>query len=124
MKYTSIHHPAIFFTFLATLLLASCKEDNTKDERIEQELRYFDLYMGSTFKDTIADPTASGLYYIEVTEGSGVTPGPEDWLYINFAEILIPSEKLVDTYIRDVAISNGLYSEGALYGPLKFLNGS
>ncbi len=105
------------------LVASGCKEESGIDEKAVQELRFFDLYMSSTFKDTIDAPTASGLYYIEVKEGTGGSPDADDWVLINYVLTTIPDETVVDTYLENVAEDNGLYSEDAVYGPFKMLNG-
>ena len=89
-----------------------------------QEQRYFDLYMGSTFKDTIAPPTSSGLYFIEVYEGTGNSPGEGDWVMMNHVAYTIPGDLVVDTYIENVALTSGLPTNVALFGPFKFQNGT
>ncbi len=119
-KYSAIWSLAIALVFAAT----ACKEESTVDENAVQELRFFDLYMSSTFKDTIDAPTESGLYFIEVTEGEGDSPDSDDWVLVNYVCTTIPDETVVDTYIENVATDNGIYSEDAMYGDFKMLNGT
>jgi len=112
----------IFTGFL--LMAAGCEEESDGSENRAQEMRYFDLYMGSTFKDTIDPPTSSGLYYIEVTEGTGDKPDSDDWVMVNYTGYIIPEEYVVDTYLEQVARDHGIHSDNAMYGPFKLQNGS
>lgn len=106
-------------------LLQACSDDTPQvDQDLVQEYRYFDLYMGSTFKDTIDQPTANGLYYIEVSEGTGETPGKNDWLMMNHVAYTIPNESVVESYMENVVLTSGLPTNVAMFGPYKFLNGS
>jgi len=117
---------AIVLALMAVLLLPGCGDDEegVAAGYLAQEERYFNLYMGSTYKDTIAPPTASGLHYIEVTEGDGATPGEGDWVWVNYVGYRIPGDVVIDTYIENVASDNGLYSDYTLYGPFKMQNDS
>jgi FKBP-type peptidyl-prolyl cis-trans isomerase len=120
--------------FLPTLILfvvaAGCKKDDTGEAKREQEQRLFDLYMGSTFLDTIAPPTESGLYYIEVEEGTGESPEVDDWVMINYVGYAIPGDEVVDTYIENVVYDNDLVKTTnsgdtiGLFGPVKMRMGT
>ena len=125
MKSIYSRKAAFLLSILMIFLLQACS-DNTEevDEDLVQEYRYFDLYMGSNFKDTIAPPTASGLYYIEVYEGTGASPKEGDWLYMNHVAYSIPSNYVVDSYMENVALTSGLPTNAAFFGPFKFLNGT
>jgi FKBP-type peptidyl-prolyl cis-trans isomerase len=123
----SIYTKRIYFLIsLMTLFFVQGCTDNTveEDPYLVQEQRYFDLYMGSTFKDTIAPPTESGLFYIEVSEGTGDAPGAGDWVMMNHVAYTIPEELVVDSYMENVAITSGLPTNVALFGPFKFQNGT
>ena len=125
MKSIYTRKAALLLSLLTVLLLQACFEDTEQvDEELVQEYRYFDLYMGSTFKDTIAPPTASGLYYVEMYEGTGASPKEGDWLMMNHVAYTIPSNNVVDTYIQNVALTSGLPTNVAFFGPFKFLNGT
>jgi FKBP-type peptidyl-prolyl cis-trans isomerase len=113
--------PALIFL----LLLAGCQEEDNSDELREQEQRFFDLYMGANFGDTLPPPTESGLYFIEVTEGEGPSPAGDDWVLVNYVGTLIPEEEVVDSYIQNVVLDNNLADpENILFGPVKLLNGT
>jgi len=106
-------------------MIRACSDDTeAEDPNLVQEQRYFDLYMGSTFKDTIAPPAESGLFFVEVYEGTGDSPGAADWVMMNHVAYTIPNEKVVDTYMENVAITSGLPTNVAIFGPFKFQNGT
>ena len=71
MKKRYIRSLTALLTMGVLLLATACEEESPGTAKRAQEQRFFDLYMASTFMDTIEPPTASGLYYVEVTEGTG-----------------------------------------------------
>ncbi len=125
MKTIYTRKAALLLSLLMFFLLQACS-DNTEevDEQLVQEYRYFDLYMGSNFKDTIATPTESGLYYIEMYEGTGASPEEGDWLYMDHVAYTIPNDQVVDTYMENVALTSGLPTNVAFFGPFKFQHGT
>lgn len=125
MKFKYKIRVSVLFSILAFFLLHGCTDNEPDvDPELEQEQRYFDLYMGSNFKDTIAPPTESGLFYISVYEGTGDSPGEGDWVMMNHVAYTIPDETVVDSYIKNVAETSGLPTNVALFGPFKFQNGT
>lgn len=102
-------------------LISGCTEETSSEDTAEQELRFFNIYMSSYYPD--AEPQASGLFYLEHTEGSGEMPGPEDWVKINHVAYTIPDNAVYDSYIENVAIDNRFYDAEAMYGPYKTKNG-
>jgi FKBP-type peptidyl-prolyl cis-trans isomerase len=125
MKFNFTKRVSVLFSLMAFFLLHGCSDNNQDvDTELVQEERYFDLYMGATFKDTIAPPTESGLFYINVKEGTGDSPGEEDWVMMNHVAYTIPDETVVDSYIKNVAETSGLPTSVALFGPFKFQNGT
>jgi len=49
------------------VIMTSCTEDTEDQDRLEQEQRFFDIYMAVNYPDAV--PQASGLYYVENKEG-------------------------------------------------------
>lgn len=124
MNQIYIRRNTILFLLPALLFITACKDDTEAvNEDLVQEQRYFDLYMGSTFHDTIAPPTSSGLYYIEMYEGSGNSPGEDDWLLMNHVAYTIPNNQVVDSYIENVVLTSGMPTNIAFFGPFKYKNG-
>ena len=72
-------------------LITACTKSNSVADRKEQELRYFDIYAGSHYPG--AELTEEGFYYIEQKAGTGVEPGPEDWMMVNHVGYEIPEDK-------------------------------
>ena len=110
----------------AILYTSSCTKDNTEQNALDAEQRFFDIYMGANYPDLV--PEQSGLFYLENTEGSGVMPGDSTWVLINHVAYTIPEEQVVDTYIERVAADNRMLDTSsidgdALYGPYKIRNG-
>ena len=124
MKKRYMRSLTALLTLGVLLLPTGCEEESPGTAKRAQEQRFFDLYMASTFMDTIEPPTASGLYYVEVTEGTGDIPDSADWLLVNYVGSTIPDDIVVDTYLENVARDNNIYSENAMYGPFKLLNGT
>jgi FKBP-type peptidyl-prolyl cis-trans isomerase len=123
MRSGTIKYSMILLSLGALFLASGCKEEPTNEKR-DQEQRFFDLYISSTFKDTIPPPTASGLYFIEVKQGNGDAPDTDDWMIVNYVGYVIPEGEVVDTYLENVARASGVYSDAAMYGPFKLQNGS
>ncbi len=111
-----------FVTVIAGLmLLASCQEDTTSQDNLDQEKRFFDIYMAANYPDAV--PQSSGLFYVENKEGAGEMPIDSSWVLINHVAYIIPADQVYDTYIERVATDNQMYDEDALYGPYKMRNG-
>lgn len=110
----------LFGLIVPLILINSCTEENS-NEPIEQELRFFELYMGANYPD--AEPRESGLYYIANIEGTGTQAGADDWVLINHVSYTLPGDNVYDTYIERVASDNRMYDANAMYGPYKMQNG-
>ena len=108
---------------LAFLLpVTGCQEEFDSEAFIEEEDRYFQLYMDANYPNL--QPTESGLYYIEYEEGSGASPDSGDWVLINYLAYTIPDETVVDTYDEEWARDYNLFNSGVLYGPYKYQHGT
>jgi FKBP-type peptidyl-prolyl cis-trans isomerase len=111
-----------FVALIAGLIyMTSCEVETTGQDTMEQEQRYFDIYVGANYPDAV--PQASGLYYEENKGGAGIMPGDTTWLLINHVAYTIPDDMVYQTYIENVAIDNRMYDASALYGPYKIRNG-
>lgn len=105
--------------FMAT----ACKKDDGTQAKTDEEMRYLDLYIAAHYPD--AEMKESGLYYQEHRQGTGETPGAEEWMIINHVGYEVPEDKVFVSYIENVARDNNLDPNGtALYGPYKLKNGS
>lgn len=99
-----------------------CEEEVDNEAFMEEEDRYFELYMDANYPDL--EPTESGLYYVEYEEGTGQSPDSGDWVLINYLAYTIPDETVVDTYDEEWARDYNLYNSSVLYGPYKYQHGS
>jgi FKBP-type peptidyl-prolyl cis-trans isomerase len=109
-------------SLIALLLVTGCNKETDDTLKIENEERYFQLYMTANYPDL--EPTANGLYFIEYEEGSGATPDEDDYVLINYLAYTVPGEEVVDTYTEEWAREYNLYLSGVMYGPYKFRHGS
>jgi FKBP-type peptidyl-prolyl cis-trans isomerase len=89
---------------------------------MEQEQRFFNIYLAANYPDAV--PQASGLYYLEHTAGTGVMPGPEDWVLVNHVSYTIPDNVVFESYIESVARDIRQFDASAMYGPYKMYNGT
>jgi len=121
MKIVSRIYPFIIL-IAGLMIMASCTESTAVADNLDQELRYFDIYVGANYSDAV--PEASGLYYIENKEGSGEMTSDSSWVLVNHVSYMIPSEDVYETYIESVAIDNRMQDTSALYGPFKMQNGT
>jgi len=103
------------------LMMVSCTEDTTEQDALDQEKRYFELYMAANYPDAV--PEMSGLYFIENKAGTGDMPGDSSWVLVNHVAYTIPGDVVYDTYIERVAIDHNMQDESAMYGPYKMRNG-
>ena len=103
------------------VIMTSCTEDTEDQDRLEQEQRFFDIYMAVNYPDAV--PQASGLYYVENKEGAGAVPYDSAWVLVNHVAYTIPDNKVYETYIERVAIDNRKHDTSAMYGPYKMKNG-
>jgi len=122
MKIVSRIHA--FIILIAGLsILSSCTESTVVEDNLEQEQRYFDIYVAANYPDAV--PETSGLYYIENKAGTGAMTTDSSWVLVNHVSYAIPSETVFETYIESVAIDNrSIYDPNALFGPFKMQNGT
>ena len=65
----SLNNTYPYLILIAGLLLTvSCTEDTTEQDALDQEKRYFELYVAANYPDAV--PEASGLYFIENKGGT------------------------------------------------------
>jgi len=118
-----LHRIIPFVALIAGLTyMTSCTEDNTTQNTIEQEQRFFDIYLGANYPGAV--PQASGLYYVENKEGTGSMPDDSTWVLINHVAYTLPDERVFQTYLESVAKDNRMLDTSALYGPYKIRNGA
>jgi FKBP-type peptidyl-prolyl cis-trans isomerase len=101
------------FGMITAIMLGGCKKDDSQ-EQIENEKRLLEQYLAD--HNITQEPTASGLYYIPLVEGTGMTPTQGTWIDIEFTGMLLDGT-IFATSDEGVAQSNNIFIEEYLYGP-------
>jgi len=104
-----------FIGLLAATILTACIKDNS-EELIEQEKKLLQQYLVDN--NITQQPTASGLYYIPIIEGTGISPDEGTYIEIQYVGELIDGTIFTTSY-ETTAEAQGIYDEGFLYGPAK-----
>jgi FKBP-type peptidyl-prolyl cis-trans isomerase len=105
---------------LAAIMVTGCVKDNTQELK-EQEMKLLQQYLETN--NITAEPTASGLYYIPITEGTGISPDEGTWVEIQYTGELIDGT-VFSTSIEETAEMNEIHDEGFLYGPSRLQLGN
>lgn len=101
------------FGMITAIMLGGCKKDDSQ-EQIENEMKLLEQYL--TDNNITQEPTASGLYYIPIVEGTGMTPTEGTWIDIEYNGMLIDGTIFATSY-ESTAEANNIYIEDFLYGP-------
>jgi FKBP-type peptidyl-prolyl cis-trans isomerase len=107
---------------LGLIVLSACEVNDAEEDKLEQELRFFNLYRGGNYPNVTQH--SSGIYYLEHKAGTGISPDSDDWVLVNHVAYKIPMDEVFESYIYDVAVDNQFDEEGVLYGPYKLQNGT
>jgi FKBP-type peptidyl-prolyl cis-trans isomerase len=99
----------------------SCQEDDDS-ELIALEDRVFNAYLENN--DIAVEPTESGLYYVPLEEGDGLSPLKDNWVLINYDLYLLDGEQLVFTTDKEKAIEYNIHDQRVVYGPSKIQIGN
>jgi FKBP-type peptidyl-prolyl cis-trans isomerase len=102
----------IIIAFSIALSFSSCKDDNNLDELRAEEMRLLEEYINTNHKGL--EPKSSGLYYIEVEEGTGDSIKVGDQVKIWYTGTLLSNGYEFDSNEVD----------GHRYTPLTFTAGS
>ena len=97
-------------------IFSSCKKDEVDYAAIEQKT--LSEYLQLNYPNVTADK--DGLYTVEETEGTGISPLPESYVLVNYsiAKISGPINKIIfDTNNETIARDNRLYSDRIHYTP-------
>lgn len=100
------------------LTLSSCLKTKTDDQKREDETQQIANYVQSKGYNVL--PTASGLYYIPVTEGTGETPNDSDFVVIKYKARTLDDKLFDTTDSTDVLDVTAIYPFLAQKMPLKF----
>jgi FKBP-type peptidyl-prolyl cis-trans isomerase len=100
---------------LSALLLTGCKKDDSEEMKA-QEMRLLQQYLVDN--NITQEPTASGLYYIPIREGTGISPDEGTFIEINYVGKFIDGTVFTTSY-QETAETNGIHDTEFLYGPAK-----
>ena len=97
MKFIKVKKYLLSAIIIASLAFGifSCKDDNSLEQLRKNELALLDDYMAINYPD--AEPTRSGLYFIEEVKGEGDTIVPGDVVQIYYATWFIDSTLIDQT---------------------------
>ena len=109
-----------YILILLALVFQGCKKDDDQALK-DQELRQLQQYLDDN--NITQEPTASGLYYLEINEGTGASVEIEDFADIEYTAVLIDGA-LIYTSHEDVAVSNNLFDPDKIYGPIRLQVGT
>lgn len=97
------------------LITISCLKTDNQWEKEQELLRQYIKANNIT-----VEPTASGLYYIEILEGTGISPEINDYLIVEYTGKVLSSNYIFETTDSATARQNNIYVENYIYGPTKF----
>ncbi len=101
--------------------MISCQKDDDS-ELIEMEDRVFNAYLENN--NITTEPTESGLYFIQETEGTGLSPLKDNWVLMKYDLYLINGEQLIYSSDKEKAIEYNIFDERVIYGPSKIQVGN
>ncbi len=104
---------------MAVIVLPGCIKDDSEELKA-QEMKLLQQYLETN--NITVEPTASGLYYIPIMDGTGMTPDFETWIEIHYTGELIDGTVFSTSY-KETAEANSIYEEGFLYGPTRLQMG-
>ncbi len=101
------------FGIMAASLLTGCIKDDTQELK-DQEMRLLQQYLDRN--NITAVPSTSGLYYLPIVEGTGISPDFGTWIEIQYTGELLDGTVFSTSY-EETAESNSIHDEDFLYGP-------
>ena len=115
-KNVTIMKKALIIGFAIAAIFSSCKKDEVDYAALEQKT--LDEYLQINYPKATADN--DGIYTVEATEGTGISPLPESYVLVNYTVSRISgplSKNVFDTNNETTARDNRLYSEQIHYTP-------
>jgi len=110
----------MFLLLMLGWVLSGCLKDKNIDYD-ELEKKNITQYLLN--HNITVSPTASGLYYIEEEEGTGIQPVEGDTCIVNYIAQTIFG-RVFETNIEDLAYQYGIYQYNFPYTPVEILLGS
>ncbi len=112
-------YKAVLLIMMMPVLLQGCKKDNTQELK-DQEIRFLTQYLADN--NITQEPTASGLYYIEIEEGTGGGVAAEYIVDFEYTTKLVDGS-FIGTSDEDLAREKDIFSETIMYGPIRMMVG-
>lgn len=106
---------------LAAVAFQGCNKDKDNQEAKDQEMRLLQQYLNDN--NITREPTASGLIYIQLEEGSGRRVQDLDIVDMGYTAVLIDGTVLYTSH-QDIAEDNDLYDATKIYGPIRLQAGN
>jgi len=100
---------------LAAIMLTACKKDDSEELK-SLEMRLLEQYLVDN--NITQEPTASGLYYIPIIEGTGISPDKGTFVEIQYVGELIDGTVFTTSY-QETAKTNAIEDSDFLYGPAR-----
>ncbi|MQY78083.1 MAG: hypothetical protein GH151_02640 [Bacteroidetes bacterium] len=110
----------VFILLMLGWVLSGCLKDKSIDY---DELEKINIAQYLLRNDTTVLPTASGLYYIEEEEGTGIQPVEGDTCIVNYIAQTIYG-RVFETNIEDTASYYGIYQYNFPYTPVEIVLGA
>jgi FKBP-type peptidyl-prolyl cis-trans isomerase FkpA len=99
------------------VLFTGCFRDDSEKLK-EEEQRDLKKYLAD--HNITQSPTASGLYFIQVTDTVGLSPTVDDVVEFEYTGRLVDG-RVFGTTDSAVAEENGIYYENMIYGPVRLI---
>jgi len=110
---------AAVLLMMLPILLQGCKKDDSQEQK-DQENRLLMQYLEDN--NISQEPTASGLYYIEIEEGTGNQPFNQFIVDFNYTTELVEGT-VIGTSHEELAKDKDIFNENVLYGPFRMMVG-
>ncbi len=105
----------LLITLFISLFIVACTDN--PDIMLEREHRLLELFLDQN--NITTGPLPSGIYFLEKTTGTGLTPVSGDFVIVEFTASLIDGT-VFDTTSEELALKKGIFSADILYGSTKF----
>ena len=101
-------------------VLSGCLKDKSIDYDEEEKKNIAQYLLNGNIT---VSPTASGLYYVEEEEGTGVQPVDGDTVRVNYIARTI-NGVIIETNIEDVATQHGIMCPNSICEPVELVLGA
>jgi len=110
----------VFILLMLGWVLSGCiKEEKTDYDELERK----NIATFLQNNEITVEPTASGLYYVEEEEGTGIQPVEGDTCIVNYFAQTIYG-RVFETNIEDIAYQYGIWQSFFQYEPIELVLGA